>query len=86
MIETKNTLKSFILSELAGDGKIKNLGDEESVLERGMVDSIGMVKLLMFIEETYGIKIEDEELVPENFETISAMCRLIEPRIALLSN
>jgi acyl carrier protein len=51
-----------------------------------MVDSIGMVKLLLFIEEKYGIKVEDEELIPDNFETINAICRLIEARAASLSN
>jgi acyl carrier protein len=84
MSELKKVLQSFILLELANDGKRKAIGEDESLLANGIVDSIGMVKLLQFVEEKCEIKVEDEELVPENFETINALCQLIEGKRASL--
>ena len=46
------------------------LDPEVSLIESGVMDSTGVLELVEFLEATYGIKIEDEELVPENLETI----------------
>jgi acyl carrier protein len=53
------------------------------LLGRGVIDSVNMLKLLAFIEERFGIRISDDELIPENFETINAICKLIEKKIYL---
>jgi len=55
---------NFILDE--GDP----LKDEDSLLERGVIDSTGVLELVAFIEQKYGITIEDEELIPENLDSI----------------
>ena len=48
----------------------KELSDEVSLIDSGIVDSTGMMDIILFLESTYGISIEDEETVPENLETI----------------
>lgn len=43
----------------------------ESLIESGIMDSTGVLELVEYLEATYGIKIEDEELIPENLETVN---------------
>jgi len=47
------------------------LDPEQSLIESGIMDSTGVLELVEFLEATYGIHIEDEELIPENLETIT---------------
>jgi acyl carrier protein len=56
--------ENFILDEEA------HLKDEDSLLEKGVIDSTGVLELVAFIEEKYGITVEDEELTPENLDSI----------------
>lgn len=67
--------ENFILDEN------DNLHDEDSLLERGIIDSTGVLELVAFIEEHYLFKIADEELVPENLDSIKNICRFIQTKI-----
>lgn len=48
-----------------------DLNEETSFLESGIVDSTGILELVAFVEEKFGIKVEDDELVPENLDSIA---------------
>ena len=50
-----------------------DLNDEDSLLEKGIVDSVGMLDLVGFIEAEYSIKIDEDELMPENFDSLKAI-------------
>ena len=52
--------------------------EETSLLERGLLDSLLLVNLIAFLERRYGVEIPDEEIVPENFKSLSAIRALIE--------
>ena len=59
------TVRGFVVENfLFGDGA--KLKEDTQFLESGIIDSTGMLELINFLEETYGITIDDEELVPEN--------------------
>lgn len=76
----EQAVKDFLRNEL---GKAEaNVGREESLLESGTIDSVGVLQLVSFIEKTYGIKVEDDDLMPENFDTIAAIASFIERRQA----
>jgi acyl carrier protein len=51
--------------------------DETSFLEEGIVDSMGIMELVMFVDESFGIAVEDEELVPDNFDSVSKLAAYI---------
>jgi len=70
-------LKQFITEELAPNSDANELKENQSLLERGIIDSLGIMKLLAYIEEKFQVKVSDEELIPENFETLSAIAELI---------
>ena len=53
------------------------LTDDYPLIERGVVDSMGILNIVSFIEREFGVEVQDEELVQGNFGTISSMARLI---------
>lgn len=70
------TVRNFIVDNfLFGDGK--KLSTETLLLEKGIIDSTGVLELVAFIEENFNIRITDEELVQENFSSLSAIDRFI---------
>jgi len=58
------------------------LEDEASFLEEGIVDSTGVLELVMFVEETFGITVQDEELVPQNFDSVSQLAAYVRRKLA----
>ena len=58
----------------------KNLTHDLSLLESGIVDSLGVLDLVGFVEERFGIVAQDEDLVPENFDSIDALARYVRER------
>ena len=77
---TKDRLIEFILNELAADNDVKHLDENQSLLESDIIDSLGIMKLLAFIEEEFKLKVLDDELIPENFDTIASILKLIEKK------
>ena len=78
-------LKQFISDELVPGNNIENLDESDSLLESGIIDSMGILKLVTFIEDKFQLKIEAEELIPENFETLFAIANMISNTNAILS-
>jgi len=68
-------MENFILD---GDD---NLSNEDSLLEKGIIDSTGVLELVAFIEETYSFKINDEELVPENLDSVKNILQFIQNKL-----
>ena len=54
------------------------LADDDPLLEHGVVDSTGVLEIIRFIEENYGIKLADDEIVPENLGSISNIAAFVE--------
>jgi len=71
-------LKEFILRNflLTRDGSV--FGDSDSLTERGILDSTGALELVLHLEERYGIKVDDEELHPDNLDSIEKMAAFVE--------
>ncbi len=65
---------------------VDDVADDESFLRSGTIDSTGMLDLVMFIEETYEIEIDDSELVPENLDSINSLKAFLERKGAALTS
>ncbi len=81
MHETEK-IREFIIQELMHGDDGAGVEDDESLLERGILDSLGLLNLLAFLEQEYQVVIEDQDIVPENFETINAIAALVARRRA----
>ncbi len=66
-------IEQFILSELTQGRGITEIDPAENLLSKGIVDSHGVMELVGFLEERYGISIGDEDLSPENFESVASI-------------
>ena len=73
----KQDLREFLLKL---DSRIENVKDDDSLLTTGIIDSLKMVELLGFIETNYGIKVDDDELSPENFETVNSIVSFLSQK------
>ena len=60
----------------------KTVGPDDSLLDSGLVDSTGIFELVSFLEDTFGVKVEDEEIVPEHFETSAMVAGFIDRKRA----
>jgi acyl carrier protein len=54
--------------------------DNTSLLEEGIIDSTGVLGLVMFVEESFGVAVADEDVVPENFDTVSGLAAYVESK------
>ena len=66
-------IQQFILSELTQGRGITEIDPQENLLSKGIVDSHGVMELVGFLEERYGITVGDEDLSPENFESVASI-------------
>lgn len=69
MSETKDRIRRFIVENFLF-GNDEGLQDGSSFLDEGIIDSTGILELVGFIEETFSIIVDDEELIPENLDSI----------------
>ncbi|HEX2648632.1 MAG TPA: acyl carrier protein [Burkholderiales bacterium] len=78
----KSEIRHFIVENYLF-GRDNGFGEEESFLDRGILDSTGVMELIAFIEGRFGVKVEDHELLPENLDTLSSLARFIEQKVFL---
>lgn len=74
------SVKKFIVDHfLFGDGSA--LQNDTSFLEKGIIDSTGFLEVVSFLEETYSITVEDDELLPENFECLNNIDQFLQKKL-----
>jgi acyl carrier protein len=75
-------IKKFINRTFLRGGETNpGLKNDTSFLEKGIVDSTGVLELVGFLEETFDIKVEDEELVPENLDSVSNLVKFVNQKL-----
>mgnify|MGYP000036672398 FL=1 len=74
-------IRRYILENFLFTDDETRLRDDASFLEEGIVDSTGVLELVMFVEETFGIEVADEEILPENFDSVERLTRYVEAKL-----
>ena len=77
-MSVSNDIEQFILDELTQGRGITEIEQDENLLSKGIVDSHGVMELVGFLEQRYGISVGDEDLTPENFESVSRIEAFVE--------
>jgi acyl carrier protein len=77
-MDIRSDIRSFLKNSAPKDA---GFTDSESLLVKGVIDSLRMLDMISFLEENYHLKIDEEELMPENFESVDAITRFVEQRI-----
>ena len=78
--DTRREIQRFIEVELKRP--LGTAGASDSLLEAGVLDSLGVMEVVGFIERSYGISVSDDEMMPENFETLEAIASFVDRRRA----
>ena len=76
----RDRIQNFILENYLFTSDRSALGLDDSLLGRGIVDSTGMLEIIMFIEEQLGVTVKDEDMVPENLDSVSRIAAFVESR------
>ena len=82
MDELKNSIKEFIMTEVNPDLHLERIDDEEPLIDSGIVDSLGVLKILAFLDEKFGVDLSSEEIKLENFRNVQSICNLVEKQRA----
>jgi acyl carrier protein len=77
MTDPKKQIREFIVSNFLF-GQPGNLTDNTSFLTQGIIDSTGVLELATHLESTYGFKVQDAELIPENLDSIDAVAAYVQ--------
>jgi acyl carrier protein len=76
----KLEIRNFIVENFLY-GKDDGFGEEASLLEKGIIDSTGVLELVSFLEDKFAISVEDEELVPANFDSLSRLSAYLSKKM-----
>ena len=74
-------LREFVIDNFMFGKAGKPVHDDDSFLELGIIDSTGVMELVAFLEERYGIKLQDRDLVPDNLDSVNGLARFVESRL-----
>ena len=77
----EDNIRTFVIENFIIDENPDQLEKDQSFLESGIIDSTGILELVSFIEEHYSIKIEDEELIPDNLDSLNNVVKFINKKI-----
>ena len=75
---TEAAIRQFLVEDVFYDRDLKSLGPDDSLLQRGLLDSMSILKTVTFCEERFGVAIPDEDVLPDHFESVRAIARLVE--------
>ncbi|MGH8174732.1 MAG: acyl carrier protein [Steroidobacter sp.] len=76
----RDNIRDFILENYLFTNDTSAIGFDDSLLERGIVDSTGMLEIIFFIEENLGVKVQDEEMIPDNLDSVNKIAQFVEAR------
>lgn len=81
----ESEIRAFLAENFPLGEDPSELPSDASLLEAGIIDSTGVLEIVGFVEETYGIRVEDEELLPENLDSIQGIVSFVERKRAAAS-
>ena len=79
-MEIKVQIRQFVTTNFYVADPVA-LKDSDSLLDQGIIDSTGVLEVILFLEETFGIKVEDSEMLPENLDSIDKIASFVTRKI-----
>jgi len=81
MADVKDQIREFVLENARSKG-INEVSDEESLMESGIIDSLGIFRLVAFLEDNFRVRISDDEIIHENVQSINQSERVVSGKLA----
>jgi acyl carrier protein len=80
--QTEQTIREFIAENFLFTGDASALSSNQSLLEADILNSTGVLEVVMFLEERFGFKVADNEVVPKNFDSVNSLTAYVEGKLA----
>jgi acyl carrier protein len=77
-MDPRTTVRELVEAKILSRTTTASVADDQSLLDSGLIDSMGVFELVTALEEACGVSIPDEELLPENFDSIDSIVALVE--------
>jgi acyl carrier protein len=77
-VSNSDAIKEYIVSEFLPDVEVGDLADDYDLIASGVVDSLGLLRLVSWLETTFSIPVDDIEISEQDFVTVTAICQFIE--------
>lgn len=79
-MDIENKIRAYVEENFLRSSGGGNLSNDESLLESGILDSAGIFELVVFLEKEFGVTINDEDIVVDNFENIACITRFVQSK------
>ena len=76
----REKIRNYILENFLFTDDQSALDVNDSFLEQGILDSTGILEVIMFLEEEFGIKVHDEEMIPENLDSVANLVKFVSQK------
>ena len=76
----ETVINDYISREFIQDPALLPLADDASLLDSGILDSLSLLRLVVFLEERFGITMGDADLIPDNFASVNTICAYLRAR------
>ena len=80
-MDTREKLRNFIIEYFMFGSKDASLDDDDSLLDGGIINSTGVLEVVGFVEDEFGFEVSDDELVPENFDSLSKLLSYVNGKV-----
>lgn len=74
-------VRDYLRQNFLFGADVSDLDDSASLIEQGVVDGTGVLELVLFVEETYGLTVEEQDLVPEHFDSVNNIVAYVAERL-----
>jgi acyl carrier protein len=81
MTDIKSQVRTYIADNFVMGSKAAKFGDGDSFLDLHIIDSTGFLELITYIEETFGFRVEDEEMIPENLDSLDSIEAFVSKKL-----
>jgi len=81
MSDTTQQVRAFIFDNFLFDAEESALGNDDSFLAKGVIDSTGVLELVSWMEDTFSLQVDDMELIPENLDSVNKLAVFIQKKL-----
>ena len=82
-MDTRQIIRGFIRQNFLKKNRGNSFHDDVSFIDGGIIDSVGILELVAFLEETFDFRVEDEELIPENLDSVDKLVTYVNSKLAI---
>jgi acyl carrier protein len=78
--DAQQRILAFILENYLFTNDVSAVALDDSLLGRGIVNSTGILEIIMFVEEQFGLKVDDREMIPDNFDSVNKIAAFVQSK------